>query len=91
VDPAIARGKPSLTQARVTVHLTDGRTLSARADGARGYPDRPTSDDELDAKFLACARRALDEQAARRALDAARGIDRLEHISALTASLTPAA
>ena len=87
VDPEIARGRPSLTQARVTVRLSDGREVSARADGARGYPDEPASREELDAKFLACARRALDERAARQALDALHALDRLADIRALTAML----
>jgi hypothetical protein len=43
----------------VTVRLSGGDVLAARARGARGYPDRPASRDELDAKFRACARRAV--------------------------------
>ena len=35
-----------LSQARVTVELRDGRTVSQSADGARGYPGRLT-DEEL--------------------------------------------
>jgi 2-methylcitrate dehydratase PrpD len=59
VDPSLeGRGAP-LTQARVTIALRDGRVLAQQADGARGYPAHPASDEELDAKFLACASTAL--------------------------------
>src|SRR5262249_35091662 len=61
VDRSLDAGKPKLTQARVTIRLTDGRELTAYADGARGYPERPARDDELDAKFRSCAARALGE------------------------------
>jgi len=50
---------PSLTQARIRVRLKDGSELTALADGARGYADRPASDQELAVKFLACAERAI--------------------------------
>jgi 2-methylcitrate dehydratase PrpD len=52
-----------LSQARVTVRLHDGREWSQRADGARGYPGRLT-DQELSAKFIDCASRALGSAAA---------------------------
>ena len=45
VDPALDASAPPLTQARVTVRLRDGRVLTASANGARGYPERPASDD----------------------------------------------
>jgi hypothetical protein len=51
-------------------------SLTAAADGARGYPGRPASDAELDAKFLACASRSLPGDRARDALAAVRGIAR---------------
>ena len=59
VDPSLDACGPPLTQARVAIRLRDGRVLTQAANGARGYPERPASDAELDAKFLACARRAL--------------------------------
>jgi len=74
VDSSLDAGAPALTQARVAIRLKDGRELSSSANGARGYPDRPAGDDELAAKFLACAGRAMDEARATRALDALRRI-----------------
>jgi 2-methylcitrate dehydratase PrpD len=59
VDQDIGRGKPALTEARVRLRLRDGRTLEKDAHGARGYPERPARQDELDAKFVACASIAI--------------------------------
>jgi 2-methylcitrate dehydratase PrpD len=82
-NPAFDAAAP-LSQAQVTVRLGDGRTFSGLADGARGYPGR-LSDEELDTKFLACARRSLSFSAATDALAAVRGIEYLPSIAMLTA------
>jgi 2-methylcitrate dehydratase PrpD len=52
-----------MSQARVTVHLSDGREWSQHADGARGYPGRLTNE-ELSEKFEDCAGRTLGPSAA---------------------------
>ena len=84
VDPSIDPSAPPLTQARVSVRLRDGRVLTAVASGARGYPDRPASDAELDAKFLSCAAATLRDDAARAALEALRDIERASDVRLLT-------
>jgi 2-methylcitrate dehydratase PrpD len=68
VDPGLDRSAAPLTQARVSVRLRDGRVLSRAADGARGYPTRPASDVDLDAKFVSCAARSLPAAQAARLL-----------------------
>jgi len=75
IDPALDASAPPLTQARVTVRLRDGRVLTASANGARGYHDRPASDDELAAKFMSCATQAMSESRAAAALAALRDIE----------------
>jgi 2-methylcitrate dehydratase PrpD len=87
VDPALDSGAPPLTHARVHIALRDGRVLTKEALGARGYPEQPASDAELDAKFLACATRALTDPAAERALDLLRNIDTLEDVRSVSAAL----
>jgi 2-methylcitrate dehydratase PrpD len=75
VDPALNASAPALTQAQVTVRLRDGRVLTASANGARGYHDRPASDEELATKFLSCAVQAMPEQKAREVLASLRAIE----------------
>ncbi|HET9942199.1 MAG TPA: MmgE/PrpD family protein [Terriglobia bacterium] len=85
VDPSFDMAAP-LSQARVTVKLTDGRVLAERADGARGYPGR-VSDTELGKKFLACARRSMGEGNAARALEVVRNVESLRDVKVLMDTL----
>jgi 2-methylcitrate dehydratase PrpD len=85
VDRALDSSAPALTQARVTIRLNDGRVLTAVAKGARGYPERPASDDELAAKFLACARRVFDDLQANRVLASLRDIEGAPDIRTIAA------
>ena len=87
VDPTLDPTAPPLTQARVAIALRDGRTLTASANGARGYAERPPSADEQATKFVACAARALDEDAARAALQQLRAFDRIRDVTDVTAAL----
>jgi 2-methylcitrate dehydratase PrpD len=84
VDPSLDASGPPLTQARIAIQLRGGRTVSKAANGARGYPERPASNAELGAKFMACARRALPGEAAERALAMLQQIDQLDDIRSLT-------
>jgi len=89
VDSTLDAAAPPLTQARVTVRLQDGRGLRASANGARGYPDRPAADEELAAKFMSCAIRALPQSRAESALAAVRAIESNEDIRTVTEALWP--
>ena len=82
--------KPPLSQSRVTLRLRDGRVLTKCADGARGYPGRPASDDQLAAKFSDCARRSMPPGVADAVWTMLTGIDIVNDVSALTALLSDA-
>jgi 2-methylcitrate dehydratase PrpD len=84
-DEAFDKAAP-LSQARVTVRLRDGRTLSQSADGARGYPGRLT-DEELAKKFAGCASRSLTQPAATSAWAALLTLDDIADVRDLTTSL----
>jgi 2-methylcitrate dehydratase PrpD len=75
IDPALDASAPPLTQARVAVRLRDGRVLTACANGARGYPDRPAGNDELAEKFMSCATQAMSGAQAAETLAALRDIE----------------
>jgi 2-methylcitrate dehydratase PrpD len=87
VDPTLDSSAAPLTQARVRLTLRDGRELTASANGARGYPERPASDEELGTKFLSCAARAMPPVQAERALAALRAIETAGDVRVVTAAL----
>ena len=91
VDDALAGASPPLTQARVRVVLSDGRTLERAVSGARGYPTRPVTTVELDGKFLDCAVRSVSTEIAERALNHLRTFDTWVDVRALAALLAPPA
>jgi 2-methylcitrate dehydratase PrpD len=82
------RGAP-LTQARVRVRLRDGRQFEQPANGARGYPERPATEEQLRAKFLSCARRAVPQAKAEQALASLRRLEAIGDVRAVTALLQP--
>ena len=87
VDPALDPSAPPLTQARVRVTLRNGNVLTAEAKGARGYPERPASDEDLGMKFTSCAALAMSSRDADDLLAAIREIDRAADVRAVTALL----
>ncbi|HET9267878.1 MAG TPA: MmgE/PrpD family protein [Vicinamibacterales bacterium] len=88
VDEALGRTAPPLTEARVHVRLRGGRTLVREVRGARGYPERPASAAEVEAKFMACATRVLAPGRASRALEILRRFEDLADVRELMQSLT---
>ena len=89
VDDALIGASPPLTQARVRVTLFDGRTLERAVSGARGYPSRPVSAAERDAKFLDCAGRCVSTETAERVLGHLKALDTIVDARALGALLAP--
>lgn len=82
-NPALDGIGAPLTQARIAVRLRDGRTLTTSADGARGYPERPASTDEVRDKFLGCARAAMPDDDARHLLAALENLEALRDVATL--------
>jgi 2-methylcitrate dehydratase PrpD len=74
-----AAGRPC----RVTIRLKNGQTLSREAQHAKGGPERPMTEAELRGKFNECARQAIDEKSAARALDYIEGLEGLQDVRPL--------
>jgi 2-methylcitrate dehydratase PrpD len=87
VDTSFDGAGAPLSRSRVVIRLLNGDVLVEEASGARGYPAHPAGDDELDAKFLSCARRTMNEDAAVYALGLLRSIETLDDARTLTAAL----
>lgn len=68
---------------RVTVRLKNGRTYSREVQHAKGSPEVPMTRDELQAKFIECARQVLDDSSARCVLETIETLDELEDIRPL--------
>jgi hypothetical protein len=71
----------------VRIVLRDGRAFEHAAHGARGYPERPANDAELEAKFTACAARVLPAPAVGEVLGLLGRIETLESVRTLSASV----
>ena len=70
----------------IDVHMKDGRTISGRADFAKGSPADPMTFDEVAAKFADCAQFAKWPMSKARAIVAGvRKLDEMENVRELTA------
>jgi 2-methylcitrate dehydratase PrpD len=65
---------------RVTVRLKNGQTYTREAQHAKGSPEFPMTEAELNEKFFECAKHAIPVAAAQQALE---NIQKLETLSSL--------
>ena len=78
LDPQLEETNAAGRPCRVTIRLKSGQSYSREAQHAKGGPRFPMTEAELKAKFLGCARHAINEKSAERALG---DIERLETLS----------
>ena len=69
-DPEIDALFPAVKRARVTITTTSGERYTQQTDVAKGAPEDPLSDEELEAKFRANARGVLSEAQQEQAIQA---------------------
>jgi 2-methylcitrate dehydratase PrpD len=70
----------------LAIHLTDGRTISGRADFGKGSPADPVSYDDVAAKFRDCASFAKwPSEKARSLVETVRKLDTVSDVRTLTA------
>ena len=68
---------------RVTVRLKNGQAYSREAEHAKGGPEFPMTEAELDEKFLECAKHAIPVESASQLLDDIRNLQTLDSIRPL--------
>jgi 2-methylcitrate dehydratase PrpD len=68
---------------RVTIRLKNGQTYSREAEHAKGGPEFPMTEAELNEKFFECAKHAIPAQLAQQALDEIGKLERLDNIRSL--------
>ena len=73
--------------ARVTVTLTDGRSLKQEVTAHRGDSRNPVTQEELQGKFLALSGESLGEERAGRVIELVSKLEKLENIKELTGLL----
>lgn len=78
---------PDFYMGEITLTLTDGRTLSASSKVARGYPEQPLSQDELDRKFEGVTATVCSPSRRRALAAASEALCDAPDVSALTAVL----
>ena len=85
-DPGLDAGYPDRRPAVVEVEDVHGRVVCHRLDHARGEPENPLADEEVDRKFFAFAN-ALPLRRARKVHALAGRIETLPNLSELTSAL----
>ena len=88
VDPDLPDEREQHAWSRVTVRLSDGRTLASPPRGAQGHPDQPLPESALRAKFLACAGRIMPRAEAEAVAEQIEALEYIPDIRALTSRLT---
>ena len=75
IDPAIEREYPVKRTAALNLTTSDGQLLEAEVPIARGEPEIPLSQEDVETKFLDNARLALSEEQARAVIAEVRALD----------------
>jgi 2-methylcitrate dehydratase PrpD len=89
VDPVAEEAGFDKMTSLVKIHLKSGKTLSARADFAKGSPSNPMSYDEVADKLRGCAEFARwPRQKAEAVIAAVRALESAKDMGQLTAALT---
>ena len=73
--------------ATVSIELENGQLIQQTVDFARGQPQLPLEQQELDAKFLYCSRYILPPDHIEEAIDSFRSLENIENITGLASVL----
>jgi 2-methylcitrate dehydratase PrpD len=87
IDPNLKKTDLGGRPCRVTIRLKNGQTYSREAQHAKGGPEFPMTEAELNAKFFECAKHALPAGSAEQALDYISRLETLNDVRPLCAIL----
>ncbi|HWP56901.1 MAG TPA: MmgE/PrpD family protein [Candidatus Acidoferrales bacterium] len=82
-DPAMDFGGDGSRPAKVTIRLKNGASFSRHVVHPKGSAESPLSEQELTAKFVECARRALEEPAIGQVIESVKRFETLGDIRPL--------
>jgi len=88
-DPDLDAHYPERYTSIVELHLKDGRTLSRRADHAKGTRENPLTPDEVRAKYLRLTALVMARTRAEAIMAAVDGVEKASDLSRLAALLRP--
>ena len=71
----------------VSIELENGQLIQHTTEFARGQPQLPLEQQELDAKFLYCSRYILPPDHIEEAIDSFRGLENIENITGMASVL----
>ncbi len=83
LDPNLKARDAGGRPCRVTIRLKNGQTYTREVQHAKGSPEVPMTEDELRGKFTECARQAISDSSARRALEFIERLETLENVGPL--------
>ena len=83
LDTSLKRSDLGGRPCRVTVRLKSGQTYSREAEHAKGSPEFPMTEAELNEKFFECAKHAIPISTAEQALDHIQNLETLKNIRLL--------
>ncbi|MEM2921247.1 MAG: MmgE/PrpD family protein [Candidatus Bathyarchaeia archaeon] len=87
LDPEVARMGTDKMRSIVEVELQNGRVLRRLADTARGTPEKPLKESDIEEKFRQCASFVLGDAEIRSVLNLTRDLERVSDIRQLTSLL----
>ncbi len=87
-DKTLSSMYPEAVANRVTVKLSSGKVVSKQVDYHKGHPKNPMSDKEVEEKFHRLTRKILDNNRARRILDATWNLEKAKDVSKLVSMMT---
>jgi len=87
-DKTLSSMYPEAVANRVTVKLSSGKVVSKQVDYHKGHPKNPMSDKEVEEKFHRLTRKILDNNRARRILDAIWNLEKAKDVSKVVSMMT---